>query len=177
MSLSWCIEFLEITDRRQVKLRWLHHHKSPAHKYDDSESASLVTYRKNMIQVPMLPKDPWSISLLTDACCWHNLGEEPWEICYYLIFFFLFWDRVSLCSPGYPGTYSVDQAGLKLRNPPLSASRVLGLKACTTPALLTNLFFNLIIVTNFLSSNILSTSPLFWAPLILPEESVLIGRE
>jgi hypothetical protein len=31
-------------------------------------------------------------------------------------------DRVSLCSPGCPGTHSVDQAGLKLRNPPASAS-------------------------------------------------------
>ena len=27
---------------------------------------------------------------------------------------------------------TVDQAGLKLRNPPASASQVLGLKACTT---------------------------------------------
>ncbi|GAB1286311.1 Protein SCAI [Apodemus speciosus] len=36
--------------------------------------------------------------------------------------------RVSLCSPGCPGTYSVDQAGLELRNPPASASQVLGLK-------------------------------------------------
>jgi hypothetical protein len=51
---------------------------------------------------------------------------------------FLFWfglvfrDRVSLCSPGCPGTHFVDQAGLKLRNPPASASRVLGLKACAT---------------------------------------------
>jgi hypothetical protein len=38
----------------------------------------------------------------------------------------------SLCSPGWPRTHSVDQAGLKLRNPPASASRVLGLKACAT---------------------------------------------
>ncbi|KRX29890.1 hypothetical protein T09_11165 [Trichinella sp. T9] len=30
--------------------------------------------------------------------------------------------RVSLCSPGCPGTHSVDQAGLKLRNLPASAS-------------------------------------------------------
>ncbi|GAB1296462.1 Inositol polyphosphate 5-phosphatase K [Apodemus speciosus] len=37
---------------------------------------------------------------------------------------------VSLCSPGCPGTHSVDQAGLELRNSPASASRVLGLKAC-----------------------------------------------
>jgi hypothetical protein len=37
-----------------------------------------------------------------------------------------------MCSPGCPGTHSVDQAGLELRNPPASASRVLGLKACAT---------------------------------------------
>jgi hypothetical protein len=47
-------------------------------------------------------------------------------------FLFVFWDRVSLCSPGCPGTHSVDQAGLELRSPPASASQVLGLKACAT---------------------------------------------
>jgi hypothetical protein len=31
-------------------------------------------------------------------------------------------DRVSLCSPGCPGTHSVDQAGLELRDLPASAS-------------------------------------------------------
>jgi hypothetical protein len=45
---------------------------------------------------------------------------------------FFFRDRVSLCSPGCPGTHFVDQAGLELRNPPASASRVLGLKACAS---------------------------------------------
>ncbi|GAB1287511.1 N-alpha-acetyltransferase 15, NatA auxiliary subunit [Apodemus speciosus] len=35
---------------------------------------------------------------------------------------------VSLYSPGCSGTHSVDQAGLELRNPPASASQVLGLK-------------------------------------------------
>jgi hypothetical protein len=45
-----------------------------------------------------------------------------------------FRDRVSLCSPSCPGTHSVDQAGLKLRNPPASASQVKGLKACVTTA-------------------------------------------
>jgi hypothetical protein len=49
-------------------------------------------------------------------------------------------DRVSLCSLGCPGTHSVDQAGLELRNPPASASQVLGLKACATTARLP--FFN-----------------------------------
>jgi hypothetical protein len=47
-------------------------------------------------------------------------------------FFLVFQDRVSLCIPGCPGTPSVDQAGLELRNPPASASQVLGLKACAT---------------------------------------------
>jgi hypothetical protein len=48
----------------------------------------------------------------------------------FVLFFFL--NRVSLCSPSGPGTHSVDQAGLELRDPPASASRVLGLKACAT---------------------------------------------
>jgi hypothetical protein len=53
-----------------------------------------------------------------------------------LLTFFFSRDRVSLCSPGCLGTHFVDQAGLELRNPPASASQVLGLKACaTTPVL------------------------------------------
>jgi hypothetical protein len=51
---------------------------------------------------------------------------------FFLFYFFVFRDRVSLFSPGCPGTHSVDQAGLELRNLPASASWVLGLKACTT---------------------------------------------
>jgi hypothetical protein len=47
-------------------------------------------------------------------------------------------DRVSLYSPGCPGTHFVDQAGLELRNPPASASQVLRLKACATTARLGN---------------------------------------
>jgi hypothetical protein len=38
----------------------------------------------------------------------------------------VFRDRVSLYSPGYPGSHSVDQAGLELRSSPASASKVLG---------------------------------------------------
>jgi hypothetical protein len=49
-----------------------------------------------------------------------------------LVLFFR--DRVSLYSPGCPGTHSVDQAGLELRNLPASASQVLGLKVCATTA-------------------------------------------
>ena len=53
--------------------------------------------------------------------------------CFGLVWFGLvFRDRVSLYSPDCPGTHSVDQAGLELRNPPASASQVLGLQAYTT---------------------------------------------
>jgi hypothetical protein len=53
-----------------------------------------------------------------------------WFFCFVL--FFVFRGRVSQCSPGCPGTHSVYQAGLELRNPAASAFRVLGLKACAT---------------------------------------------
>jgi hypothetical protein len=46
-------------------------------------------------------------------------------VCLFVCFF---WDRVSLCNPGCPGTHSVDQAGLELRNPPASASQSAGIK-------------------------------------------------
>jgi hypothetical protein len=51
-----------------------------------------------------------------------------------VLVFLVFRDRVSLYSPGCPGTHFVDQAGLELRNLPASASasRVLGLR-CAPP--------------------------------------------
>jgi hypothetical protein len=51
---------------------------------------------------------------------------------YLFVLFFFFRDRVSLYNSGCLGTHFVDQAGLELRNPPASASRVLGLKVCAT---------------------------------------------
>jgi hypothetical protein len=51
------------------------------------------------------------------------------------VLFCFFKTGVYLYSPGCPGTHFEDQAGLELRNPPASASRVLGLKVCaTTPS-------------------------------------------
>jgi hypothetical protein len=49
-------------------------------------------------------------------------------------------DRVSLCSPGCPGTFTVDQAGLKVRDLPASASLLLGLKAWATATQLGSIF-------------------------------------
>jgi hypothetical protein len=49
-----------------------------------------------------------------------------------VLFFVFKKDRVSLCSPGCPGTHSVDQAGLELRDLSASAFLGLGLKACAT---------------------------------------------
>jgi hypothetical protein len=74
-------------------------------------------------------------------------------ICLILLFVFYFFFsfflggegvsyRVSLYGPGYPGTCSVVQAGLKLRNLPASASQVLRLKVCATIRPRIVLFFN-----------------------------------
>ena len=80
----------------------------------------------------------------------NTIIEECLEITifFFFLFFFLFClfvclffrDRVSLDSSGCPGTHFVEQAGLEVRNPPASASHVLGLKACATTARLI-LFF------------------------------------
>ena len=48
----------------------------------------------------------------------------------YFFFGGVFKTGFPLYSSGHPGTHSVDQAGLELRNLPSSASQVLGLKAC-----------------------------------------------
>jgi hypothetical protein len=49
------------------------------------------------------------------------------------IYWFIYWNRVFLCSPGCPGTHSVDQVGLELQDLPASASWVLlGLQVCAT---------------------------------------------
>jgi hypothetical protein len=63
-------------------------------------------------------------------------NPKRWTRLLLFVCLFVFRNRVSLCSPGCPGTHSVDQAGLELRNLPVSASQELGLKACAT--LLTN---------------------------------------
>jgi hypothetical protein len=69
------------------------------------------------------------------VCVWFSVFVVIVVVFWFWFWFFgflVFQDRVSLYSPGCPGTHFVDQAGLELRNPPASASQVLGLKVCAT---------------------------------------------
>jgi hypothetical protein len=75
------------------------------------------------------------LSLYKLSMIYRSPSPSCWSFFFLFCFVLFFRDRVSLYSPGCPGAHFVDQAGLELRNPPASASRVLGLKACaTTPS-------------------------------------------
>jgi hypothetical protein len=76
----------------------------------------------------------------------------------------IFRDRVSLCGPGCPGTHSVEQAGLGLRNPPASASQVLGLQACATTAPPPKLLFIISYITNQKKKNLFTPENIFLNP-------------
>lgn len=61
----------------------------------------------------------------------HILTWPPYgSYCMYLL---IYLDRISLCSPGYSETYSIDQVALKPGDSPASASEVMGLKMYTSP--------------------------------------------
>jgi hypothetical protein len=60
----------------------------------------------------------------------------------FLFLILIFKDRVSLCSPGCPGTHSVEQAVLELRDLPASASCVLGIKTCATTTQMNVIFLH-----------------------------------
>ena len=76
--------------------------------------------------------------LLCQVLC-HFKSELFYRLSSFLLSFMVFLDRASLLSSsGYSKTWSVDQDGLELRDPPASASRVLGLNVCATT---TNWFF------------------------------------
>jgi hypothetical protein len=76
----------------------------------------------------------WSVTPYTT-----RISFTEYSSFFFFFFFFFCRDRVSLYSPGCPGTHFVDQAGLELRNPPASAWQVLGLKVCATTARLQNI--------------------------------------
>jgi hypothetical protein len=86
-----------------------------------------------------------------------------------------FRDRVFLYSPGCPGTHAVDQAGLELRNPPASASQVLGLKACATILNLTDEMLK-IELNHLSSSDLINVAVCTCVPPLSPCDS-LAGLE
>jgi hypothetical protein len=86
------------------------------------------------------------VNMYLDVCCSDGKTPHPADLpgsptFLLLLFFCFFQDRVSLCSPGCPGTHALDQAGLELRNPPASASQVLGIKVVRHHARLGSLTF------------------------------------
>jgi hypothetical protein len=73
-----------------------------------------------------------TLNQTTAFCCCFVLFYFFFIFLFFEVFFFfslVFQDSASLYSAGCPGTLSVDQAGLKLRNLPASTFQVLGLKA------------------------------------------------
>ena len=64
----------------------------------------------------------------------HTVSHLPSHLPLLQLLLFFLQDSFSLCSSSRPGTHSLDQAGLKFRDLPASASQVLGLKACATSA-------------------------------------------
>jgi hypothetical protein len=94
----------------------------------------------------------------------HTKDSFDYDFFSFGFWFLVFQDRVSLCSPGCPRTHSVDQAGLKLRNPPASASRVLGLKAYATTAQLKQ-------------RTLRAKGPSWWTFCPLSEKSILDSKQ
>jgi hypothetical protein len=78
-------------------------------------------------QLTPMSTNPFKIN--KNSWKWKRKEKKDLGFFGFLVGWLVFRDRVSLYSSGCPGTHSVDQAGLELRNPPASASRVLGLKA------------------------------------------------
>ncbi|GAB1297638.1 Prospero homeobox protein 2 [Apodemus speciosus] len=62
---------------------------------------------------PTIPRDCFRVNIKHNESKYDGTG--------------LGFQEVSLCSPGCPGTHSVDHAGLELRNPPASASQSAGI--------------------------------------------------
>ena len=146
---TYCPPFLNFpfraTTRMKSKLGAIHTERSPV-------ILEVGKVRPTWCRNPADPRREfcfWTRQFRLDgdslACSWElsqiftqiNASPPTWHK--FTICFFLGGEgRVSLCSLGCPKTHSVDQAGLELRNPPASASQVLGLKVCATTARLSD---------------------------------------
>ena len=108
-----------------VDLPWSFHYSDlPAHHQFPKACQSA---RHQLPPVPFLSGSPTECQLSHLGWSIHKDLFVP------ILFYFIllaFWDSVSLCSSGCAGTQFVDQAGLKLVDPPASAHWVLELKVC-----------------------------------------------
>jgi hypothetical protein len=120
--------FYPCTCRESLLTNWQNVSCLPNKNHCTLPSASL-TWKKPHLFIYQPPSTSVKPQLL---CC------NP--ISWVFVCLFCFRDSASLYSPGCPGTHSVDQAGLELRNPTASASQVLGLKVCATTARPWNFF-------------------------------------
>jgi hypothetical protein len=71
---------------------------------------------------------PQLLVLFRTSADWMVPATRQRPFVLFVVVVLIFRERVSLYSPGCPGTHSVDQAGLELRNPPASASPSAGIK-------------------------------------------------
>ena len=60
------------------------------------------------------------------------MEQRGFPLFFCFVLFLFFQDRASLSNLGYPGTHSVDQAGLELRDPPAFAFQMLRLASAQT---------------------------------------------
>lgn len=70
---------------------------------------------------------------LDGGICGHcSLRPFPGNVWENTVLWKYYWDRFSIYSSGWPGSHFVDQVILAITYPPISAPRVLGLKACVS---------------------------------------------
>jgi hypothetical protein len=135
-SFSSCKIYFPLASFSQSNLCFYHYYVLMVHTHG-VKCQCVHTMQYSQIQPPAIHSpycEPRAITLCNQADFLFFLLL----LFFFVLFCFVFRDRVSLYSPGCPGTHFADQAGLELRNPPASASQVLGLKVCTTTPSLTS---------------------------------------
>ena len=109
------------------------HTHTHTHRLGMNSSVMVILFRKSMRNVSV--KNHALLVFIILIFFLHYFS--PLYFPFFLLFIFsfvvvVFWDFVSLYSPGCPGIHYVDQAGLELKNPLVSASQFLQKKVCAT---------------------------------------------
>ena len=73
------------------------------------------------MSIPSSRQHEWGPAPVNRVLSSHGLYLTHLGFFVVVVVVFCFSRQGFLCSPGYPGTHSIDQAGLKLRDPPASA--------------------------------------------------------